>query len=247
MTSLLEARGLWKRFGAVVAAADLDIEVRSGEIHAVIGPNGAGKTTLLGLLSGEFRPDSGRIFLDGRDVSGLPIYKRARLGLGRTFQISSVFSTFTVLENVAIAIQASAPAGLALWRHAASDEALNEAALRVLDRVALWDLADRPASVLAHGERRLLELAIALARRPRILLLDEPLAGVAPGDASQLLKVLHTARQEAGILLVEHDMDAVFRISDRVTVLVNGRQIASGPAEAVRFDPDVRAAYLGDL
>lgn len=247
MTSLLEARGLWKRFGAVVAAAELDIDVRFGEIHAVIGPNGAGKTTLLGLLSGELRPDSGRIFLDGSDVSGLPFYKRARLGLGRTFQISSVFSTFTVLENVAIAIQACAPAGVALWRHAATDEALNDAAARVLARVSLSDLADRPASELAHGERRLLELAIALARRPRILLLDEPLAGVAPGDASQLLAIVHAAREEAGILLVEHDMDAVFRLADRVTVLVNGREIASGPPEMVRSDPDVRAAYLGDL
>ena len=247
MTSLLEARALWKRFGAVVATAELDIDVRFGEIHAVIGPNGAGKTTLLGLLSGELAADSGRIFLDGREISGLPVYKRVRLGLGRTFQISSVFSTFTVLENVAIAIQATTPAGLALWRRATTDEALNEAAARVLARVSLAELADRPASALAHGERRLLELAIALARRPRILLLDEPLAGVGPGDASQLLTILDTVRQEAGILLVEHDMDAVFRVSDRVTVLVNGRRIASGPAERVRSDPDVRSAYLGDL
>lgn len=247
MTRLLEARGLWKRFGAVVAAAAIDIDVDAGEIHAVIGPNGAGKTTLLGLLSGELRPDSGHILLDGVDVSRLPVYRRARLGLARTFQVSSVLASFTVLENVAIALQGLSRGGFRLLRSAATDPALNEGARSVLSRLALLGLADRRASTLAHGERRLLEFAMAIAQRPKVLLLDEPLAGVGPGDAERLLAVLQATRRETAMLLVEHDMQAVFRVSDRITVLVHGQCIASGVPETVRADPSVRAAYLGEL
>lgn len=247
MSTLLLARGLWKRFGAVVAAADVDIEVRAGEIHAVIGPNGAGKSTLLGLLAGELRPDAGRILFDGRDVSRLPVHKRARLGLGRTFQVSSVISSFTVLENVATAVQARSRGVLRLLREAADDAELNDRARRILTRLSLGDVEDRRASELSHGERRLLELAIALAQEPKVLLLDEPLAGVAPGESERLLDVLRSTRGTLGMLLVEHDMQAVFRIADRITVLVYGRCIASGPPDMIRSDPAVREAYLGDF
>lgn len=247
MNPMLAARGLWKRFGAVVAAADLEIEVRTGEIHAVIGPNGAGKSTLLGLLSGELQPDSGRIFLDGRDVSRLPVYRRARLGIGRTFQVSSVLENFTVQENVAIAVQAGSGGPFRLLRTAATDPELEEGAEQVLRHLSMLELAKRPASRLAHGERRLLELAIAMAQRPRVLLLDEPFAGVGPGEAAHLLAILRALKQEIAMVLVEHDMDAVFRVSDRLTVLAQGRCIASGSPENVRSDPAVRSAYLGDL
>ncbi|MCS6778102.1 MAG: ABC transporter ATP-binding protein [Geminicoccaceae bacterium] len=246
MTAVLLARGLAKSFGAVVAAADLDLELRANEIHAVIGPNGAGKTTLLGLLAGELRPDAGRIVLAGRDITPLPVHARAALGLGRTFQVSSVLPSFTVLENVAIAVQARAGSSFRFLRAAETDESLNGPARSSLDKVGLGALADRPASTLAHGERRLLELAMALVQRPRVLLLDEPLAGVAPAEAEQLLALLESLRSEMGILLVEHDMDAVFRLADRVTVLVHGRVIASGAPAEVRRDPAVRSAYLGE-
>lgn len=247
MSTLLLARGLWKRFGAVVAAADVDIEVRAGEIHAVIGPNGAGKSTLLGLLAGELRPDAGRILFDGRDVSRLPVHERARLGLGRTFQVSSVISSFTVLENVATAVQARSRGIVRLLREAADDAELNDRARRILTRLSLGDVEDRRASDLSHGERRLLELALALAQEPKVLLLDEPLAGVAPGESERLLDVLRSTRGTLGMLLVEHDMQAVFRIADRITVLVYGRCIASGPPDMIRSDPAVREAYLGDF
>lgn len=246
MTALLQGRGLSKRFGAVVATADLDIEVRSGEIHAVIGPNGAGKSTLLSLLSGEIQPDSGRILLDGRDVTRMPVHRRARLGLGRTFQVSSVLASFTVLENVAIAIQARLRSGWRLLKPADADPELNEPARLILERLSLLELADRRAAELAHGERRLLELAVTLATKPKFLLLDEPFAGVATGDGERLVRILDLARHEFGLLLVEHDMQAVFRLADRVTVLVQGRCIATGTPTEVRADRAVRAAYLGD-
>jgi len=247
VSPLLLGRALWKRFGAVVAVADVEIEVRAREIHAVIGPNGAGKSTLLSLLAGELRPDAGRIFFEGRDVSRLPVHKRARLGLARTFQVSSVISSFTVLENVATAVQARSRSDLRILRTAAEDSELNEHAHRILDRLSLAHLAERPASALSHGERRLLELALALAQQPKVLLLDEPLAGVAPGESERLLDLLRSTRDTLGMLLVEHDMQAVFRIADRITVLVYGRCIASGSPRDIRSDPAVREAYLGDF
>ena len=246
MKALLQGRALSKRFGTVVATADLDIEVRAGELHAVIGPNGAGKSTLLSLLSGEIRPDSGRIFLDGRDVTRMLAHRRARLGLGRTFQVSTVLASFTVLENVAIAIQARLRSGLCLLEPADADRELNEPARLILDRLSLLELADRRAAELAHGERTLLELAVTLATKPKFLLLDEPFAGVATGDGERLVRILDLARHEFGLLLVEHDKQAVFRLADRVTVLVQGRCIASGTPAEVRVDSAVRAAYLGD-
>lgn len=246
MSALLAARGLAKSFGAVVAAADLDLEVEAGEIHALIGPNGAGKTTVLGLLSGELRPDRGRVFLSGREVTHAPVHERVRLGLGRTFQLSCVLPSFSVLENVAIAVQAREGSSFRFWKPASPDPRLEEPAFALLERLGIDALADRPAAMLAHGERRFLELAMALASRPKVLLLDEPLAGVGSKEAQRLVEILARLRAEVGVLLVEHDMDAVFRLADRITVLVNGRAIASGPPSVVRADPLVRAAYLGD-
>ena len=246
MSELLETRGLCKSFGAVTAAADLSIDVRDREIHAVIGPNGAGKTTLLGLLSGELRPDAGRIRLLGRDVTHLPVHARAKLGLGRTFQVSSLLPSFSVLENVALGIQARWRASAGGLRNAAADPALNGPARDILDRLAIGALAHRPAGALAHGERRLVELAMALAPGPKVLLLDEPLAGVSPAEAERVVSILAALRRELAILLVEHDMDAVFRLADRITVLVYGRAIASGTPQEIREDSAVRRAYLGD-
>jgi branched-chain amino acid transport system ATP-binding protein len=198
-------------------------------------------------LSGELSPDAGRSFLDGRDVSGLPVHRRARLGLGRTFQISSVLSSFTVRENVAIGVQARSRGVFRSLRTATSDPELEEGAERVLRDLSMRELATRPASTLAHGERRLLELAIAIAQRPRVLLLDEPLAGVGPAEAEHLLALLRALKQEMALVLVEHDMDAVFRVSDRLTVLAQGRCIASGVPDVVRREPSVRTLYLGDF
>ena len=246
MSELLETRGLCKSFGAVTAAADLSIDVRDREIHAVIGPNGAGKTTLLGLLSGELRPDAGRIRLLGRDVTHLPVHARAKLGLGRTFQVSSLLPSFSVLENVALGVQARWRASAGGLRNAAADPALNGPARDILDRLAIGALAHRPAGALAHGERRLVELAMALAPGPKVLLLDEPLAGVSPAEAERVVSILAALRRELAILLVEHDMDAVFRLADRITVLVYGRAIASGTPQEIREDSAVRRAYLGD-
>lgn len=243
---MLGALGLCKNFGAVTAAADLSIDVRDREIHAVIGPNGAGKTTLLGLLSGELRPDAGCIRLLGRDVTELPVHARAKLGLGRTFQVSSLLPSFSVLENVAIGVQARWRASAGGLRNAATDPALNGPAQDILDRLAIGALAHRPAGTLAHGERRLVELAMALAPGPKVLLLDEPLAGVSPAEAERVVDILAALRAELAILLVEHDMDAVFRLADRITVLVYGRAIASGTPQEIREDSAVRRAYLGD-
>lgn len=246
MRVLLAAKGLAKSFGAVVAAADLDLAVEAGEIHALIGPNGAGKTTVLRLLSGELRPDAGCVWLADREVTALAVHERARLGLARTFQHSSVLSSFSVLENVAVAIQAHAGSSFRFFKPASPDPRLEQPALAILERLGIEGLADRPAAALAHGERRLLELAMALACRPQVLLLDEPLAGVSNKEAQRLIGVLAALRAEMGMLLVEHDMDAVFRLADRITVLVNGRVIASGSPSAVRADPLVRSAYLGE-
>jgi branched-chain amino acid transport system ATP-binding protein len=246
MSVVLETRGLARSFGAVPATVDLDLEVRSHEIHAVIGPNGAGKTTLVGLLSGELRPDSGRIFFEARDVTDLPVHRRAHLGIARTFQVSSVLPSFSVLHNVAVAVQATSGTSFRFLADASRERRLNEPAEAILERLGLTALADRPALALSHGERRVLELAIALALRPKLLLLDEPLAGLGPGEAAAILGILEELRRETAILLIEHDMDAVFRLADRITVLVYGRAIASGPPASIRSDPEVRAAYLGD-
>jgi branched-chain amino acid transport system ATP-binding protein len=243
---LLEARGIGKRFGAVVASEDVSLAVEAGTIHAVIGPNGAGKTTLVSQLAGEMRPDTGQVLFDGRDVTRLPVHRRVRHGLARSFQVSNTLLGFSLLENVALAAQARAGHSFRFWAEAASDGRLNAEAMEALATVGLADRPHRPAGEVSHGERRLLELAIALATRPRLLLLDEPMAGLGPEEGHRMVGMLERLRGRFGILLVEHDMDAVFSLADRITVLVYGRVVASGPPEAIRRDPEVRKAYLGE-
>ncbi|MBV9682953.1 MAG: ABC transporter ATP-binding protein [Solirubrobacterales bacterium] len=244
--ALLAVEDLSKRFGGIVAADAITLDVNAGELHAVIGPNGAGKTTLISQLTGEVSPDAGTIRFAGRDIIALPAYRRSRLGLARSFQITSLFPEFTALDNVALAVQAHAGHSFRFWRDARREEALRAPAAATLARFGLTERADLPVSRLSHGERRQLEIAIALATKPRLLLLDEPMAGMGPEESARMVATLRTLKRELTILLVEHDMDAVFALADRITVLVYGRVIASGAPEAIRADPLVRRAYLGD-
>ena len=243
---LLEVIGLAKRFEGIVATDDLTLNVAAGELHAVIGPNGAGKTTLIGQLGGQVKPDSGRIRFAGNDITVLPIHRRSRLGLARSFQIASLFLDFSVLDNVALAVQAHAGHSFRFWRNARNEPELRQPAQAALVRVGLAQRADVPASALSHGEHRLLELAIALAGQPRMLLLDEPMAGLGPEESGRMIEMLRSLKRDLTILLVEHDMEAVFALADKITVLVYGRAIASGAPEAIRANEEVRRAYLGE-
>ncbi|TWA90578.1 amino acid/amide ABC transporter ATP-binding protein 1 (HAAT family) [Azospirillum brasilense] len=243
---LLSTDSLVKRFGGLAATDGLSLSVAEGELHALIGPNGAGKTTLIGQLSGELTPDSGTILFDGRDVTRLPVHKRAQRGLARSFQITSIFPSFTALDNVALAVQAHAGHSFRFWRDAGRDRRLTDPARAVLERVGLGARADTCADALAHGEKRQLELAMALATGPRLLLLDEPMAGMGPEDSARMVELLQELKGGVTILLVEHDMDAVFALADRITVLVRGKDLASGTPAEIRNDPAVREAYLGD-
>jgi branched-chain amino acid transport system ATP-binding protein len=247
MTSapLLAVEGLSKRFGGVVALDALDLAVHDGEAHAVIGPNGAGKTTLIAQLAGEVRPSAGRIRFAGRDITDLPAHARVRIGIARSFQITSLLASFSALENVQVALRPRQGHSFRPFRDAARDQALNRRAAALLAQVGLAERTATPAAELAHGEQRQLELAMALAAGPRLMLLDEPMAGVGHDEAQRMLELLLRIRRECALLLVEHDMDAVFRIADRITVLVGGRVLASGTPEAIRTDPRVREAYLG--
>jgi len=244
--ALLQVEGLTKRFGGVIASDAISLDLPQGELHAIIGPNGAGKTTLIGQLAGEIAPDDGRIRFDGKDVTALPAYRRSLLGLARSFQITSVFLDFTTLDNVALAVQAHAGHSFQFWRNARHDSDLREPARAALQRVGLLARADVPAVNLSHGEHRQLEIAMALATTPRLLLLDEPMAGMGPDESSRLVKLLRELKQEHTILLIEHDMEAVFALADRISVLVYGRVIASGAPALIRADPEVRRAYLGE-
>jgi branched-chain amino acid transport system ATP-binding protein len=243
---LLRISGLAKRFGGIAAADEISIEIAEGELHAVIGPNGAGKTTLIAQLTGEIRPDAGSIEFAGRDIAALPVYRRSALGLARSFQITSVFADFSALDNVALAVQAQAGHSFRFWADARRDPALREPALAALARVGLAERAEVLAARLSHGEQRQLEIAMALATRPRMLLLDEPMAGMGVRESARMVALLGELKRELTILLVEHDMEAVFALADRITVLVYGRVIASGTPAAVRADREVRRAYLGE-
>jgi branched-chain amino acid transport system ATP-binding protein len=243
---LLEVEGLSKRFGGVLASDQIDLDVKRGELHAIIGPNGAGKTTLISQLSGQLRPDAGTIRFDGRDITAVPQYRRSALGLARSFQITSLFLDFTVLDNVALAVQAHAGHSFRFWRAARSEPELREPALAALRRVGLVEKANRMASALSHGEHRQLELAMALAGAPRMLLLDEPMAGMGPDESARMVTLLRALKQEVTILLIEHDMEAVFALADRISVLVYGRVIASGSPQEIRANSQVRDAYLGE-
>jgi branched-chain amino acid transport system ATP-binding protein len=244
--ALLEIEDLSKRFGGVVASDAIALAVPQGELHAIIGPNGAGKTTLISQLAGEIAPDAGRIRFADRDITGLPIFHRSQLGLARSFQITSLFLNFSAIENAALAVQAHAGHSFRFWREARSESELRVPARAALARVGLAGRADVVVSNLSHGEHRQLEIAMALATRPRMLLLDEPMAGMGPEESARMVKTLRELKRELTILLIEHDMEAVFALADRITVLVYGRIIASGTPEAIRANAEVRQAYLGE-
>ena len=243
---LLETRKIRKTFGALVATDGVDFEVREGETHAVIGPNGAGKTTFIKQVSGELQPDAGSIRFAGEDITHLPAPKRSRRGLARSFQITSVYRDFSTLDNVALAVQAHAGHSFRFWMPAREEKALVEPALRILESVGLENRKDILAAELSHGEQRQLEIAMALATQPRLLLLDEPVAGMGTDESARMVEFLATLKGTKTIVLVEHDMDAVFSLADRISVLVYGRIIATGTPAEIRANAEVRAAYLGE-
>ena len=244
--AMLQVDNLSKRFGGVVASEAITFDVPAGQLHAVIGPNGAGKTTLIGQLVGEIASDSGNIRFGGTDITALPTYRRSQLGLARSFQITSLFPDFTALDNVALAVQAHSGHSFRFWRDARREPELREPARAALDRVGLGQRGDVLVSNLSHGEHRQLEIAMALATKPRMLLLDEPMAGMGPEETSRMVATLRELKRELTILLIEHDMEAVFALADCITVLVYGRIIASGPPDVIRANQDVREAYLGE-
>lgn len=243
---ILQLAKLSKSFGALKATDRVSIDLRPGEIHALIGPNGAGKTTLIHQIAGSLKPDAGTIAFCGNDISGFHMAARARLGLARTFQISSLALEFSALRNVMLAVQAKSGSSFRFFRDVRTDKSLTGPAMAALSRVGLAERAGIPAVELSHGERRRLEIAIALALGPKAFLLDEPMAGLGPEGSRELTRLLGGLRAEAPILLVEHDMDAVFALADRISVLVYGRIIATGSVDEIRRDPEVRRAYLGE-
>jgi branched-chain amino acid transport system ATP-binding protein len=242
---LLATQGLMKRFGGLVATDNLSLDVRAGEIHALIGPNGAGKSTAVAQLSGQLAPTAGQILFEGRDITRLNMPRRAQLGIARSFQITSVLKDFTTLDNVALSVQAHQGHSFRFWRNARKDHSLRDPARRVLENLGLGERADVITAALSHGEQRQLEIAMALAGEPRVLLLDEPMAGMGPEESGRMVEFLKQLKGSRAILLVEHDMDAVFALADRITVLVYGRAIATGTPEEIRANEAVREAYLG--
>ena len=243
---LLRVENLVRRFGGIVATDNLSLDVARGELHAIIGPNGAGKTTLISQLTGQLSPNSGTIHFAGADITRLPAFRRSALGLARSFQITSLLPDFTASDNVALAAQAHDGHSFYFWGNARKESALRNAALAALKRVGLEHRADIVVSRLSHGEQRELELAVALATKPQLLLLDEPMAGLGTTESARMVKLLQELRREVTIVLVEHDMDAVFALADRITVLVYGRVIASDVPAAIRQNEEVKRAYLGD-
>jgi branched-chain amino acid transport system ATP-binding protein len=243
---LLRVENLVRRFGGLVATDNLSMEVAPGELHAIIGPNGAGKTTLISQLTGQLMSNSGAIHFAGTDVTGLPSYKRSRLGLARSFQITSIFDSFTAEDNVALAVQATEPHSFRFWQPADRIARLREPARRLIDDVGLARLGHLVASRMSHGQHRQLELGMALATSPVMLLLDEPMAGLGIEESRAMSQLLASVKGQYTILLIEHDMDVVFSLADRISVLVGGRIIASGTADEIRNHPGVRVAYLGE-
>jgi branched-chain amino acid transport system ATP-binding protein len=243
---LLRIENLVRRFGGIVATDNLSLDFIGGELHAIIGPNGAGKTTLISQLTGQLRPSAGAVRFAGEDITRLPAWKRSQLGLARSFQITSLLPDFTAADNVALAVQAGSGHSFRFFADARKEKPLREAAQSALARVGLGDRADVVVSRLSHGEQRELELAVALATKPRLLLLDEPMAGLGATESARMVKLLADLRREVTIVLVEHDMNAVFALADRITVLVYGRVIASDVPAAIRVNEEVKRAYLGD-
>jgi branched-chain amino acid transport system ATP-binding protein len=244
--ALLQIEGLSKRFGGIVASDNITLSVPAGELHAVIGPNGAGKTTLISQLTGELTADAGQVRFAGEDISAMPTWRRSLQGLARSFQITSVFPDLTALDNVALAVQAHAGHSFEFWRDCRKDERIREPAREALARVGLVGRDKTIVSRMSHGEHRQLEIAMALATAPRMLLLDEPMAGMGPDESARLVELLKNLKKEFTILLIEHDMEAVFALADRITVLVYGRVIASGLPDEIRNNEEVMRAYLGE-
>jgi branched-chain amino acid transport system ATP-binding protein len=244
--AVLVTESIVKRFGGLVATDNVSLTVRKGEIHALIGPNGAGKTTLIHQLSGTFPPDSGTIRFNGRDVTRLSAHERVHAGLARSYQITSIFKKFTVLRNVVLAVQAKSGSSLKFWSPIAAERELYDAARAILKEVRLEGRADTQAGYLAHGEQRQLEVGLALATDPSLVLLDEPMAGMGPEESERVIPLILGLKGRRSVLLIEHDMDAVFRLADRISVLVSGRVIATGTPDEIRNNADVKKAYLGD-
>ena len=244
--TILDIQGLKKSFGGVVATDGVTLGVDAGELHAIIGPNGAGKTTLIAQLSGDLAPDAGHVVFNGKDITTVPTHRRSHFGLARSFQITSVFMGLSVIDNVALAVQAHDGHSFRFWQPATTQARLRKPALEVLEKVGLAHRAGTIASAMSHGERRQLEIAMALATNPSFLLLDEPMAGMGVEESAAMVSILRSLKGEKTILLVEHDMDAVFALADRISVLVYGRIIATGKPEDIRKNADVRSAYLGE-
>ncbi len=243
--AILRTEGLTKRFGGLVAVSDVSLDLHLGEVHVVIGPNGAGKSTLTNLLSGDLPATSGRVMLDGRDIAGLSSDQISRLGVGRSYQKTNIFLPFTVFENARLAAQSRTPYALRVFSRAEAYDAINALATDALAAAGLSHRAERVAATLSHGEQRQLEIAMCLATQPRVLLLDEPLAGMGPHESQRMVELIGKLRSDHAIMLIEHDMDAVFALANRLTVMVNGEVLESGTPEQVRSSPAVQAAYLG--
>jgi branched-chain amino acid transport system ATP-binding protein len=245
--TILQVRRLCKNFSGLVAVDQVSIDVRSGELHAVIGPNGAGKTTLVNLLSGDFSASSGTILFHGRDISRLAVEKRSRLGIGRSYQKINIFPSFTVFENCRLAAQSRAPRTLRWLRDARTYESVMNQALQALDAVGLMSRADEPALTLSHGEQRQLEIGMCLATEPELLLLDEPLAGMGVEESAKMIELIGRLSEDHALLLIEHDMDAVFQLAKVLTVMVNGKVLATGTRDEIRANREVQTAYLGAI
>jgi branched-chain amino acid transport system ATP-binding protein len=243
---VLELKNVSKHFGGVVATDDVTLDVKRGEVHALIGPNGAGKTTLIGQISGDLASDRGSIVFEGAEVTRAPQHERVRAGLARSYQITSIFRRFTVLDNLALAVQARSGSSFSFWRPVAAEAALVEEARTIAAEIGLSGRETAVAATLAHGEQRALEVGLALATRPKLVLLDEPMAGMGPEESQRMIDLIEEISARVAVLLVEHDMDAVFRLADRISVLVSGRVIATGTPEAIRAHAEVRKAYLGE-
>lgn len=243
---LLRTESLVKRYGGLLVTDNVSLDIERGELHALIGPNGAGKTTLINQISGELQSNDGKVRFAGEDISALPIHRRARGGMVRSYQITSIFEGFTVRENAVLAALGAADHAFRLWRPMLGRRALVDAADEALDEAGLADRADSPAAELSYGQRRQLELAMALAARPKFLLLDEPMAGMSAHESNAVVSLLKTLKRRYSILLVEHDMDAVFALADRITVLVYGRVLLTGTPEEIRQSAEVKAVYLGE-
>ena len=243
---MLELRSVSKRFGGVLATDEVSFEVRRGEVHALIGPNGAGKTTLIAQIAGDLGSDGGSIVFEGAELSRATQHERVRAGLARSYQITSIFKRFSVLDNLALAVQARSGSSFSFWRPVAEERALSDEARAIAAEIGLSGREVAPAASLAHGEQRALEVGLALATRPRLVLLDEPMAGMGPEESRRMVALIERVRERVTVLLVEHDMDAVFRLADRVSVLVSGRVLATGAPGAIRSDAGVKRAYLGE-